>query len=241
MVDIATCLRGFGEKCPTKDALSLNECAALHVRLVDLVGRAAGFAKGNNCPAWMATFVSAGGRFINDFAKQGREWIKKEVDEKGVEAAGNMAFSCSHLSKCKDLQVFSPILVQAAFLSKLQLAVEPTSDFSELTKRLKHYVSINTLDRDAFQFLMPQLWKTLNDYQTNVGNNIIKVTQGEGKKSNNIDRIFKPFRLGSLCHSVSCFYGGSCLNSGKNKQTNQHPILLHPGLFLQGGTVGRLL
>ena len=183
MVDIGTCLRGFHEKCPTPDALNLNECAGLHVCLVDLGRKAADFLKGSNCPEWMATFASAGGRFINDFAKQGREWIKKELEEKGVEAAGNMAFSCTHLNKCKDLQVFCPILVQAAFLSKLELAREPTSDFTELTKRLKHYVSINSLDKDAFEFLMPQLWKTLSDYQTNVGHNVIKITQAERRNS----------------------------------------------------------
>lgn len=95
----------------------------------------------------------------------------------------------------------------SAFLSKLELAREPTSDFTELTKRLKHYVSINSLDKDAFEFLMPQLWKTLSDYQTNVGHNVIKITQAEEKKANNIARILKPMRLGSLCRSVSCFYG----------------------------------
>ena len=187
--DVAKALYEYSK---TQTAEEIQPFCMLQNSLQKVVGKLEGLPHNISQQPWARGLAAAKDRFDEAFGEQGRQWIKTALTDKGPKDAYAYINSCNCLSE--GLRHFKPILAQASFLQELKTP-ENTQDLSELSKRIRGYITTRSLDLEAMDFLMPDHVAKVEEYCSAIANNVLSHLRDCKKKMKAAAEKLDKYRL----------------------------------------------
>lgn len=200
LCDVAKTLRDYHLKCSSPETESLKTCCALYGNVSKLMGKNMTSIWDSEKHSWVSSLKNAFARFTELLESRGQGWIEEEVKSAGP-AAANSVLRQITLAPPKLTQT-SCVLVQASFLDALELPKDDDKPVPALTKMIKDYVSLKSLNMEMLKGIFPSHVEKVEGFLHAVSDIMTGKMIRLQKESNDATNTLKPFRTGFGCDKL---------------------------------------
>lgn len=146
--------------------------------------------------SWVRAAKAASIRFTMGLEEKGLSWAVEIVQSQGHEAAAARLKECSGLPA--SLRQLSSAIVQAPFLESMDGKITGDDTVPGLTKLVREYVTLKTLDMRQVGLLFPQHIEKVKSFLKAVSDEVVGRLQRTVKESDEAKSLVSKYRSGMM-------------------------------------------